>query len=69
MTTTASQLALIETAIETRLSGGAVESYSIGNRNLRYSSLEDLMKLKAQYLAIQAGENPTTNLLDFQSPI
>lgn len=36
----------IDTAINNRLSGGAVDSYEIGGRNLKYCSLTELYELK-----------------------
>ncbi|MBI5147757.1 MAG: hypothetical protein HZA37_01235 [Parcubacteria group bacterium] len=38
----------VEAAIDARLSGGAVQSYSIGGRNLQYVTLEDLKRLRAE---------------------
>lgn len=36
----------LETAINTRLTGGAVQSYAIGDRNLQYCTLSDLIALR-----------------------
>lgn len=38
----------VEAALDARLSGGAVQSYSIGGRNLQYITLEELRKLRDQ---------------------
>ena len=36
----------VQAAINTRLDGGAVESYSIDGRNLKYVSLNDLFAMR-----------------------
>ena len=48
MAWTSSDLTAVETAIRARISGGAVESYSVQGRQLRYMSLEDLRKLRTE---------------------
>lgn len=48
MATAESLLASVETAIETRLAGGTVESYSIRGRNIAYVKLDELFKLRRQ---------------------
>jgi len=59
MATSAELLAAVETAISTRLSGGAVASYAVGSNNLRYMELPDLVafrdKLKAEVSAQLGG--------------
>lgn len=47
----------VEAAIEARLSGGAVQSYSIGGRNLQYVTLEELRKLRDQLKREIASES------------
>ena len=47
----------IEAAIDARLSGGAVQSYSIGGRNLQYVTLEELRKLRDQLKREIASES------------
>lgn len=46
MATDVELLTLVNTAIETVLSGGAVQSYSVNGRSLSKYSLTDLMSLK-----------------------
>lgn len=48
MATSAELLVLVEAAIETRLSGGAVQSYSIRGRQLQYMSLQELRNFRDQ---------------------
>jgi hypothetical protein len=56
MATAAELLTLVDAAICARLSGGAVASYSIGNRNLTYMSLNDLCDFRRDLQAeVQAG--------------
>lgn len=53
----------VEAAIDARLSGGAVQSYSIGGRNLQYVTLEELKKLRAELkreIASEAGGGTRT---------
>lgn len=45
-TTDAALLAAVKQAIAARLNGGAVQSYSIGGRNLQYCTLVELWKLR-----------------------
>lgn len=47
-TDVASLLAAVNTAIAAILDGGAVQSYTIGNRNLQRMSLGDLLKFRDQ---------------------
>ena len=46
MADAASLLALVEAAIEARLNGGAVESYAIRGRNLKYVPMVELMQMR-----------------------
>ena len=48
MAWTSSDLTVVETAIRNRLSGGAVESYSVQGINLRYCTFEELRLLRAE---------------------
>lgn len=60
----------VESAIESRLSGGAVQSYSIGGRNLQYITLEELRKLRDQLkreIASESGSGRT--YAKFTNPI
>lgn len=45
--TTAELVVLIDKAIAMRLRGGAVQSYSIGGRNLQYMTIAELRSLRA----------------------
>lgn len=57
MATTASLLALVETAIEARLAGRPVESYSLPNgTNLRYDDLDKLFAARDR-LRAEANQN------------
>ena len=59
MATSAELLTAVEAAITARMSGGAVASYGVGDRNLRYMELPDLVafrdKLKAEVSAQRGG--------------
>lgn len=62
-------LAAVETAITARLSGGAVDSYSIGGRNLRYMSLLELFKIRDQLKSeVGAALGGSTNRIAFGEP-
>lgn len=51
----------LDTAINTKMTGGAVQSYSIGGRNIQYISLSELLKLRDQLRReITAGKDTTT---------
>jgi len=55
-------LDLVKTAIQARLNGGAVESYTVKNRNLRYTPLPELYKLKQELeraVATEGGSSRT----------
>ncbi len=55
---TASELIiLVDRAIKTRLLGGAVQSYSIGGRNLQYMTLSELRSLRADLSKQIAAQN------------
>jgi len=62
MATAQTLLTAVNTAIETRLNGGAVQSYTIGNRNVAFMSLRDLQELRRtlqQEVSLLAGKNKT----------
>ena len=62
-------LAAVETAITNRLSGGAVESYGIDGRNLKYCALDELYRLRIKLKAEStASLGPHVNYIDFQGP-
>ena len=46
----------IDTAILAKLNGGAVQSYSIGNRNLTNMSLKELRETRREYAALLSAE-------------
>lgn len=48
----------IEAAINSRLTGGAVASYSIGGRNLQYISLSELRQMRDQLKREIASQTP-----------
>ena len=48
----------IEAAINARLTGGAVQSYSIGGRNLQYISLSELRQMRDQLKREIASQTP-----------
>ena len=59
----------VEAAIDARLSGGAVQSYSIGGRNLQYVTLEELRKLRDQLKReIASGSGNTRTYAKFTNP-
>ena len=58
----------VETAINARISGGAVQSYSIGGRNLQYIPLQDLYKLRDQLRREIASSGGTTTYVSFGRP-
>ena len=53
---TATLIQLTRDAIETRLTGGAVRSYTIGDRDLSYEPLPNLIRLLHAMQEVQAGE-------------
>ena len=57
----------VNEAIDVRLTGGAVASYSIGGRNLQYISLRELMDLrdKLQREVNAESSTGTTNYIGF----
>ncbi len=58
----------VNDAIYARLNGGAVDSYSIGGRNLQYISLKDLMDMRAGLQAEVSSEQGTRNYAGFKDP-
>lgn len=63
----------VETAIEAILDGGAVQSYSIGGRNLQRMTLPDLRslrnELKKEVAAANTDTTHTTNFARFNRPV
>jgi len=58
----------VEIAINARITGGAVQSYSIGGRNLQYISLDELRNLRDQLRREIAGSGENTTYASFGSP-
>lgn len=58
----------VENAINARISGGAVQAYSIAGRNIQYIPLPDLYKLREQLRREIAGANDTTTYASFKEP-
>jgi len=58
----------VENAINARMTGGAVQSYSIGGRNLQYISISELIKLRDQLRREIAGSSDTTTYAGFDNP-
>ena len=58
----------VDDAINARMTGGAVQSYSIGGRNLQYISLTELLKLRDQLRREIKGKNKTTSYAKFDNP-
>ena len=62
----------VENAINARMTGGAVQSYSIGGRNLQYITLTELIKLRdslRQEIASSGGSVSRTSYARFDDPI
>lgn len=58
----------VENAINARMTGGAVQSYTIGGRNIQYIGLEELRKLRDQLRREIAGSGGTTTYASFGRP-
>ncbi len=60
----------LETAINARLTGGAVNSYSIGGRNLQYMSLKEMTEFRDRLKReIAAGTTDSAvNFASFENP-
>lgn len=59
----------VEAAINARLTGGAVQSYSIGGRNLQYITLSELKKMRDDLKReITAESGGTRNFAKFGNP-
>ena len=59
----------VELAINARMTGGAVQSYSIGGRNLQYITLSELMKLRDQLKQEVASGTSRTSYAKFERPV
>ena len=58
----------VEIAINARMTGGAVQSYTISGRNIQYIGLEELRKLRDQLRREIAGLGGTTTYASFGRP-
>lgn len=62
-------LTLIDKAIKARLSGGAVQSYSISGRNIQYMTLTELRELRRELQSQIASESGgAINYASFRRP-
>jgi len=68
MATKQEMLTAVNDAIQARLTGGAVASYSIGGRNLQYISLKELMDLRDKLKREVSSESKTRNYASFKRP-
>ena len=59
----------VETAINARMSGGAVQSYSIGGRNLQYINLSELIKLRDVLRQEVSSVSVRTSFAKFGNPV
>ncbi len=67
--TDAQMIVKINEAITARLNGGAVQSYSIGGRNIQYMSLNDLLKLRRELeQSISNAAGGARNFVTFVDP-
>lgn len=69
MATVQEMLDAVNAAILAKLNGNAVQSYSIGGRNIQYYSLKALQDLRQQLQAELGAENGTTNYASFERPV
>ncbi len=59
----------LETAINARMLGGAVQSYSINGRNIQYMNLTELRQLRKDLMAeISAQSGNSRNYATFTKP-
>ncbi len=59
----------VDAAINARMEGGAVQSYSIGGRNLQYISLAELIKLRSQLRQEIAAGSSRSTYARFDNPV
>jgi hypothetical protein len=69
MATKQEMLDNVETAINARMTGGAVQSYSIGGRNLQYITLTELIKLRDILRQEIASALSRTSYARFDNPV
>ena len=68
MATTQEMLTAVNTAIHNLMTGGAVASYRIGDRNIQYMTLKELMDLRSQLQQEVASESGSRNYARFDKP-
>jgi hypothetical protein len=69
MPTTQEMLDAVNAAINARLTGGAIASYSINGRNIQYIPLNELRDLKKELQAQIASEKGNTrSFVSFKNP-
>ncbi len=68
MATKKELLTSVENAINARLTGGAVSSYAIGDRNLRYMSLDELRAFRKELMAEISAQEGSRNYAGFKRP-
>ncbi len=59
----------VEIAINARMTGGAVQSYSINGRNLQYVSLSELIQLRDRLRQETSSGNSRTTFAKFNKPV
>ncbi len=61
----------VEAAINARLAGGAVQSYTIGGRNIQYCSLKELYDIRNLIRKELNNSTPgsSTNYASFKDPV
>jgi len=69
MPTTQEMLDAVNAAINARLTGGAVASYSINGRNIQYIPLSELRDLKKELQAqVSAEKGGVRTFVSFKNP-
>jgi hypothetical protein len=69
MATTQEMLDAVNNAINVRLTGGAVQSYTISGRNIQYIPLSELKELKKELQAQLASEKGgARTFVSFKNP-
>lgn len=69
MAATQEMLDAVNNAINARLTGGAVASYSVNGRDIQYISLRELRELKNELQAQLAGEKGSARtFVSFRNP-
>lgn len=68
MPTKQEMLTAVETAIHNKMTGGAVQSYRIGDKNIQYYSLQELRDLRTQLQQEIASERGSRNYVTFKNP-